>query len=224
MCRRLERWPPARFKFGRTRVHFEGGEGMRTWIRRWASFRRFFGSVTDSLGACSLGHLAGHVRRDGLAVAFAAMLVPMRAWLSRRDPGERAAERYLRALGFEIIARNWRSPRDSRDEADLLVLTPCRTILVVVEVKRSNTGWNALDRIDQRKREVLWRIVLDLEQLEHARTGATKLARILRRGVSLRVDAIGVQGHGASASVTRHIVGIFVRRNRRAKNTPRRER
>lgn len=48
--------------------------------------------------------------------------------------GERLAADFLqRERGFKIIARNWRSPRDRRDEIDLV----CRDeeVLVFVEVK-----------------------------------------------------------------------------------------
>jgi putative endonuclease len=48
--------------------------------------------------------------------------------------GERAAAEFLqRARGFAVVARNWRSPRDRRDELDLV----CRAgeVLVFVEVK-----------------------------------------------------------------------------------------
>jgi putative endonuclease len=48
--------------------------------------------------------------------------------------GERAAEKFLRReRGWTIVARNWRRPRDRRDELDLV----CRDgeVLVFVEVK-----------------------------------------------------------------------------------------
>ncbi len=47
--------------------------------------------------------------------------------------GERAAARHLRAAGLTIIARNWRNPRDRREEIDLV----CEDggVLVFVEVK-----------------------------------------------------------------------------------------
>jgi putative endonuclease len=48
--------------------------------------------------------------------------------------GERAAAEFLqRERGFAVVARNWRSPRDRRDELDLV----CRAgeVLVFVEVK-----------------------------------------------------------------------------------------
>ena len=53
--------------------------------------------------------------------------------------GERAAEEFLRReRGFAIVARNWRSPRDRRDEIDLV----CRDgeTLVFIEVKTRTSG------------------------------------------------------------------------------------
>lgn len=53
--------------------------------------------------------------------------------------GERAAAEFLRREhGFVIVARNWRSPRDRRDEIDLI----CRDgeVLVFVEVKARAAG------------------------------------------------------------------------------------
>jgi len=66
------------------------------------------------------------------------------------DSGERAAEVYLcERLGFTILARNWRNPRDLREELDLV----CRDgdILVFVEVKARAgdalvPGYFAVDR------------------------------------------------------------------------------
>lgn len=71
--------------------------------------------------------------------------------------GERCAEAFLRRRGFRIIARNWRSPRDRRDELDLV----CRDdeALVFVEVKTRSasalvSGYHAVDR---RKKNALRR-------------------------------------------------------------------
>jgi putative endonuclease len=82
-------------------------------------------------------------------------------WLGRGDAGARgerlAADFLQRERGFAIVARNWRNPRDRRDELDLV----CRDgdALVFVEVKtRSSaalvTGYHAVDR---RKKRVLLR-------------------------------------------------------------------
>ncbi len=72
--------------------------------------------------------------------------------------GEELAEAFLRReRGYRIIARNWRNPRDRREEIDLV----CRDgdVLVFVEVKARDAaalvpGYFAVDR---RKKAVLRR-------------------------------------------------------------------
>jgi putative endonuclease len=78
----------------------------------------------------------------------------------RGAEGERlAAEFFHQRQGYEIVARNWRNPRDQREEIDLV----CRDgeVLVFVEVKsRPDTalvpGYHAVDR---RKQRVLRRAI-----------------------------------------------------------------
>lgn len=68
--------------------------------------------------------------------------------------GERLAATYLKTKnGFKIVARNWRSPRDRRDEIDLV----CRDgkVLVFVEVKTRSadalvSGYHAVDKAKKR--------------------------------------------------------------------------
>src|SRR5262245_60335254 len=74
--------------------------------------------------------------------------------------GEEAAAEFLRSRhGFAIVARNWRSPRDRRDELDLV----CRdgAVLVFVEVKARAAGAlvSGFDAVDERKRRALRRAV-----------------------------------------------------------------
>jgi putative endonuclease len=72
--------------------------------------------------------------------------------------GERLAAAFLRKKsGYKIVARNWRSPRDRRDEIDLV----CRdgAVLVFVEVKTRAadalvSGYHA---VDQAKKRVMLR-------------------------------------------------------------------
>lgn len=72
--------------------------------------------------------------------------------------GERLAEAFLRGeRGYAVVARNWRNPRDRREEIDLV----CRDgdVLVFVEVKARDAaalvpGYFAVDR---RKKAVLRR-------------------------------------------------------------------
>ena len=74
--------------------------------------------------------------------------------------GERAAADFLQARhGFRIVTRNWRSPRDQRDELDLV----CRDgeVLVFVEVKARAEGAlvSGFAAVNERKKRALRRAV-----------------------------------------------------------------
>lgn len=74
--------------------------------------------------------------------------------------GEQAAADFLKARqGYAILARNWRSPRDQRDEIDLV----CRDgdVLVFVEVKARAAGArvSGYEAVDERKKRALRRAV-----------------------------------------------------------------
>ena len=74
--------------------------------------------------------------------------------------GEQAAADFLRGRqGYAIVARNWRSPRDRRDEIDLV----CRDgdVLVFVEVKARAAGAlvRGYEAVDDRKKRALRRAV-----------------------------------------------------------------
>ena len=83
--------------------------------------------------------------------------------------GEQAAADYLQARhGFTIVTRNWHSPRDRRDEIDLV----CRDgdVLVFVEVKARAEGAqvSGFQAVTERKKRALRRAV-------HAYLGALAL-------------------------------------------------
>lgn len=74
--------------------------------------------------------------------------------------GEQAAADFLRVRqGYAIVTRNWRSPRDQRDEIDLV----CRDgdVLVFVEVKARAEGAlvSGYQAVDERKKRALRRAV-----------------------------------------------------------------
>jgi putative endonuclease len=74
--------------------------------------------------------------------------------------GEQAAADFLRSRqGYSILARNWRSPGDRRDELDLI----CQDgdVLVFVEVKARAEGAlvNGFQAVNERKKKVLRRAV-----------------------------------------------------------------
>ena len=77
---------------------------------------------------------------------------------SAGDRGERLAAEWLRReRGFAVVVQNWRSPRDRRDEIDLV----CRDdeVLVFVEVKAraANALVPGYHAVDQRKKRVIKR-------------------------------------------------------------------
>jgi len=74
--------------------------------------------------------------------------------------GEQAAADFLQGRqGYAIVTRNWRSPRDQRDEIDLV----CRDgdVLVFVEVKARAEGAlvSGYQAVDERKKRALRRAV-----------------------------------------------------------------
>lgn len=74
--------------------------------------------------------------------------------------GEQTAADFLRTKhGYAIVARNWRNPRDLREELDLV----CRDgdVLVFVEVKARAAGAvvSGYEAVDERKKRVLRRAV-----------------------------------------------------------------
>jgi len=71
--------------------------------------------------------------------------------------GERLARAQLKRSGYRILAKNWRSPNDRRDEIDLVALDG--EVLVFVEVKTRAAGALVSGRhaVDARKRRVLRR-------------------------------------------------------------------
>jgi len=74
--------------------------------------------------------------------------------------GEQAAAEFLKSRhGYSVVVRNWRNPRDLRDEIDLVCLD--REILVFVEVKARAEGAlvSGYQAVDERKKRALCRAV-----------------------------------------------------------------
>jgi len=78
----------------------------------------------------------------------------------RGAEGERLAADFLKSrLGYAIVARNWRNPRDRREELDLVCRD--REVLVFVEVKSrpAHALVRGFDAVDGRKKKVLRRAI-----------------------------------------------------------------
>ena len=89
-------------------------------------------------------------------------------WLSQRrgeggrgDDGERLAEQYLRReKGMTRLARNWRNPRDKREEIDLVMRDGEVLVFVEVKTRGSRTLVPGFYAVNKRKRTVLRRAIL----------------------------------------------------------------
>ena len=120
-------------------------------------------------------------------------------WLQPRsigDRGEDEAWAFLQAAGYKLLARNWRNPRDRREEIDLV----CRDgdVLVFVEVK--SRGANALVpgyyTVNARKKAVL-------------RRAATAYLRKMRPPAEVfRLDVVEVATGEGVAPQVRHFENV----------------
>ena len=107
--------------------------------------------------------------------------------------GEQAATDFLKARqGYNIIARNWRSSRDQRDEIDLV----CRDgdVLVFVEVKARAAGAlvSGYDAVNDRKKRALRRAV------------QTYLAQLVPAPRTFRFDVVEVTLSGRLPAQVMH--------------------
>lgn len=72
--------------------------------------------------------------------------------------GEQEAALWLvRERGFRLIARNWRSPQDRRDELDLVAMDGKVLVFVEVKTRRLSAKVSGYHAINRRKRAVLRR-------------------------------------------------------------------
>ncbi len=107
--------------------------------------------------------------------------------------GEDLAERFLRARGYTILARNYRC---RVGEIDVVALNGDTVVFIEVRTLRGCVYGNPLESVDRRK------------QRQVAKAAAQYLAYHRLSDRAARFDVIGVQGTGAAARVS-HVVGAF---------------
>lgn len=90
-----------------------------------------------------------------------------RALLGRPDEktgdfGERVAVEFLcRLPGYRIVARNWRSPRDRRDELDIVCLDGDILVFVEVKTRAGRALVQGYYAVTKKKKEILLRAAKD---------------------------------------------------------------
>lgn len=112
--------------------------------------------------------------------------------LGRR--GERLAAAWLRRQrGFAIVARNWRSPRDRRDEIDLVARDGGALVFIEVKSRSAAALVPGIHAVDARKRRVL------------RRAARAYLAALREKPRCFRFDVVEVSfpagGEGASPRI-----------------------
>ena len=122
--------------------------------------------------------------------------VPFFRRISTGERGENDAAAFLRGQGYAIVARNWRSPKDRRDEIDLI----CRDgeVLVFVEVKTRAahalvSGYHA---VDARKKAVV------------RRAATVYMRRLKTRPHTYRFDVVEVSVASEGQPEIRHFENI----------------
>jgi putative endonuclease len=100
---------------------------------------------------------------------------------SAGEKGERLAAAWLeRNRGFTIVARNWRNPRDRRDEVDLVGRDGEALVFVEVKTRASDALVPGYHAVDARKKTVLRRAAM------------AYLARLREKPRTIRFDIVEV--------------------------------
>ena len=115
------------------------------------------------------------------------MLLWLRKLLGLKSPdatgerGERLAAEWLqRERAFVVIARNWRSPRDRRDEIDLVCRDGEALVFVEVKARAADALVPGYHAVDARKKRVL------------RRAAEVYLRRLAEKPRTFRLDVVEV--------------------------------
>ncbi|MDR1282378.1 MAG: YraN family protein [Opitutaceae bacterium] len=84
---------------------------------------------------------------------FARTLSPV----SGGDAGERAAAGHLRRKGYALVVRNWRNPRDRREEIDLVCDDGGVLVFVEVKARAASALVPGYHTVDRKKKAILRR-------------------------------------------------------------------
>src|SRR5438034_4287675 len=91
---------------------------------------------------------------------FLKKLITSRAAHGSGDRGERLAAEWLqRERRFAIVARNWRNPKDRREEIDLVCRDGEALVFVEVKARASDALVPGYHAVDARKKRVLRRAI-----------------------------------------------------------------
>jgi putative endonuclease len=109
--------------------------------------------------------------------------------------GEQRAATHLRALGFDVLDRNWRT---TAGEVDVVAHRDGGLVFVEVKTRRSDGFGDPLEAVDARKRARLW-------QLANAWCAAHP---DIARGRPRRLDVIGITGPDPATARLEHVEDV----------------
>ncbi len=129
-------------------------------------------------------------------------LTSLLRWLRPTETGEQgealAASFLRRERGFVIVARNWRNPRDRREEIDLVCCDGAVLVFVEVKARRADALVPGYYAVNARKKRVL-------------RRACTAYLRQLRpppRTFRLDVVEVGLPVEGAAPPTVLHFENV----------------
>ena len=109
--------------------------------------------------------------------------------------GEEQAVRYLTNLGYAVLDRNWRC---AQGEIDIVAAHGSHIAVIEVKTRRSESYGHPFEAVDTRKLRRLW-------QLAHAWAADHPQ---LMRGMTIRIDAVGIIGPDPTKGTLEHLVGL----------------
>ncbi len=111
--------------------------------------------------------------------------------------GERLAAQWLRReRGFSILARNWRNPRDRREEIDLVARDGPVLVFIEVKTRAAEAVVSGYFAVDERKRDVMRRAI------------EAYLAGLRKKPTTVRVDVVEIAWPAKGEPEVHHFANI----------------
>jgi putative endonuclease len=109
--------------------------------------------------------------------------------------GEERAARYLTALGYVLLDRNWRC---DQGEIDIVAMRDAHLCVIEVKTRRSDAFGHPFEAVDERKRRRLWKLGYAWREAHPDQA----------RGLVLRLEVIGITGPNPASAVIEHLEDI----------------
>ncbi|MFH1496754.1 MAG: YraN family protein [Verrucomicrobiota bacterium] len=133
------------------------------------------------------------------------MLAQIEDWLLARpnsspetggEAGERCAADFLAAKGLRIVSRNWRNPKDRREEIDLICTDDGILVFVEVKARSASAKVPGYYTVNRRKKAVLLRAC------------RAYLASLRREPTTYRFDVVEVATRADAAPEVLHFENV----------------